>query len=368
MAKKKKKAAKKLGKKDASGLTVHQSGGDEATTNADVTRALPAPQARVEDVDVLRSVIEGISRDIVQKVTEGLQEQLHGSDQAAQTSALAQPADKNAMETLLANTSEIRERDARLEQKQEQILKQQNEILSRVAVLEKNQRPPEPAPDREGAIRTAMGRWMLANQCRALNHTRPTPAIVGRVMSDERAFDQRTAKSPQELFRKILDSVVAFVFELAAPQPDQEAACLEQDYVHLTEEIVRVIEERSSIPKKKQAVFLNDQLKPRLNLLVNSGLAEIVPEQAGERTNYSRFLTPMGREIFSGWPKWGDRSGGIGFADEQMPPDLNATGRPAIGETEPLESQPASRPLQHSSQPPPAEPPTSRQPPPPSPT
>jgi hypothetical protein len=221
MAKKTKTAGKKAAQKPAS----EQSGGAEerheppvdGTAATDDPRALPEPQVRVVDVEVLRSAIEGLSA-LLNRRLDDQQRTLEQLQQAAAVSAPAQPSpyEDNAMARLLATTSEIRERGAR------------NEvaiaaILNRVALLEENQRPPAPAPDREAAARKAMGRQMLANQCRALNLIRPTPAIVGRVMSDEQAFDQRAAKSPHVLFDGILIAVRR-VFRLATPQPDQEAA------------------------------------------------------------------------------------------------------------------------------------------------
>ena len=341
------KATKKPAKKAVLRPSEHQSGGREGATNADDSKSLPNTQVRVEDLEVLRSAIEGL-RALLNRRLDDQQRTLEQLQQAAAVSAPAQPSpyDDNAMGRLLATTSEIRERGARNEVAI-------TAILSRVTLLEENQRPPEPAPDREAAGRNAACRWTLANQCRASNPIRPTAAIVGRAMHDERAVDQRTAKSPQQLFVGILGTVRR-VFELATSQPGQEAEAAEQDYVHLTVEIVEVLEERSSIPKKKQSVFLNDELKPRLELLTNSGLAREITNRVGKRTNYSRYLTPQGREVFDGWPEWEDRTGGISLADELMPPDPNTAGRPVIEATLPPESQPASTPPQPSPPPPPS--------------
>jgi len=348
MAKKKKNEAPK---------PIEQSGGEEehreqpvaGAAATDDSRSLPESRVRVEDVELLRAVFEAAIRGIVPQVIEGLRDQLHVSEQAARPGALAPPNDDNAMARLLATTSDLRERLARIEVGM-------GETQRRVTLMEENQRPPAPAPDREAAARNAAFRWALANQCRASTFTRPTAAIVGRVMNDERAFDERTSKSPQELFLGILGTVRR-VFRLAVPQRGQEAAAPRQDYVHLTEDMAAIFEERSSIPKKKHAEFLNDELKPRLKLLANSGLAHEVPNRVGKRINYSRFLTPMGHEVFDGWPDWADTTGGISLADEQMPPDPNAAGRLVIGATVPTESQPASPPPQPSPPPPPTGPP-----------
>lgn len=356
MTKKKKKADKESTEEGGSDLE-ERSGGEEElreqlepdTGPAADSSSLPDHRVTVTDVEVLRSLIEAFVPEFVQRVIEGLQGQLHGSEQAARTSAPTQPDDDDAMRRLLATTSETRERGARNEVAIA-------EILSRLTLLEENQRPPAPAPDREAAARKAGCRWTLANHCRFSTFTHPTAAMVGRVMHDERAFDERTSKSPQELFLGILDAVRR-VFRLATSQPGQEGEAAEQDYVHLTEEIVEVIEERSSIPKKKQSVFLNDELKPRLELLANSGLAREITIHTGRRVNYSRYLTLIGREVFDGWPEWDDRTGGVSLADEPMPPDPDAAGRPVIGATATLETQPASPPPQPSPPPPSSGPP-----------
>lgn len=353
MAKKKKTAGKKAAKKAASRLSEQSGGAEEPREQpgagagaTDEPRSLPDPRVRVEDVEVLRSAIEGLSA-LLNRRLDDQQRTLEQLQQAAAVSAPAQPSpyEDNAMARLLATTSDLRERLARIEVGM-------GETQRRVTLMEENQRPPAPAPDREAAARKAGCRWTLANQCRFSTFTHPTAAMVGRVMHDERAFDQRTSKSPQELFLGILDAVRR-VFGLAIPQPDQEAEAVEQDYVHLTDDIAAICEQRSARPKNKQSDFLKDELKPRLELLKNSGLAEEITNRTGRRTNYDRYLTPMGREVFDGWPEWDDRTGGISLADEPMPPDPNAAGRPVIGVFVPPVSQPASPPPQPSPPPPP---------------
>lgn len=308
-----KKVAKKAAKKAASALTDHRLGGGKGTASADDSRALPDPRVRAEDVDVLRSAIEGLSA-LLNRRLDDQQRTLEQLQQAAAVSAPAQPSpyEDNAMGRLLATTSEIRERGARNEVAI-------TAILSRVTLLEENQRPPEPAPDREAAALKASCRWTLANHCRASNRTHPTAAIVGRVMHDERVFDPGAAKSPQEIFVGILTNVRR-VFGLATPQPNQEAEAPGQDYVHLSEDIAAIIEGRSSRPPGKHSDYLNTQLDYRLKLLVDSGLATKEPIPRGSSPHYRRYLTPMGREVFSGWPDWADTTGGISLADEPMPP------------------------------------------------
>lgn len=305
--------------------------------SGDNPSALPDPRINTADVEVLRTLME----EFVRRTTESVRNQLQSHEQRIAQMTVPVPSsphdDDNAMGRLLATTSEIRERAARTEA-------EMRKIRRRVGLLEKNQRPPEPTPDRDAAVRAGAIQWVVANYCRAANLLRPTPAIVGRVMHDERVFDRGAAKSPQELFLGILNTVRR-VFRLAVPQPNQESpAASEQDYVHLTEEMAAVIEDRSSRPKKKHSNFYDRELKRRLDLLVNSGLAEVVPKGVRNPPHYDRFLTPMGREVFDGWPEWDDRTGGISLAGEQMPPDPHAAGRPVIGATARPESQPFSQP------------------------
>ena len=334
MTKKKKKADKEA-TQEAGTEIEERSGGAEGRCEqhgagagaTDEPRSLPNPRVRVEDVEVLRAAIESFSALVHGRLDDIV----------------------DALNRSLATTSDLRERLARIEVGM-------GETQRRVTLMEENQRPPAPAPDREAAARTAAFRWMLANQCRASTFTRPTAAIVGRVMHDERAFDERTSKSPQELFLGIL-STVRSVFRLAVPRPDQEAAP-GQDYVHLTDDIAAIFEERSARPKKKQSVFLNDELKPRLELLANSGLAREITIHTGRRVSYSRYLTSLGREVFEGWPEWDDRTGGVSLADEPMPPDPDAAGRPVTGAPATLETQPGSPPQPAQPQPSPPPPPS----------
>jgi hypothetical protein len=318
-----KKAGKPAATKDRTGKAPTTAGaGDSSNT-------LPEPQISVSDLQVLRTLIEETGRQQLVEMRRLLQEDRDQRAARAPVPLPPSPYDDNAMARVLATTSDIRERFARIEVGM-------GETQRRITLLEENQRPPAPAPDREVAARKAMGRWMLANQCRASNHTQPTPAIVGRVMNDEKAFDQRTAKSPQELFLGILDADRR-VFRLAIPQPGQEAAAApEQDYVHLAEKIAAVLQDRSSIPKKKHSNFYDRELKPRLELLVNSGLAEVVAKRNRNPPHYYRFLTPMGREVFDGWPDWADATGGIGLADTQPAPPAP----PAAAEPTPPPPQP----------------------------
>ena len=61
----------------------------------------------------------------------------------------------------------------------------------------------------------------------------------------------------------------------------------------------------------------------------------------GERTNYDRYLTPEGLEVFNGWPDWTDATGGISLAEGRLQTDAtpNATS-PATPPDQPAPSGP----------------------------
>jgi hypothetical protein len=282
------------------------------TGTRDHSNALPEPQINVVDLQVLRALIEEHGRQQLVEVQRLLQ---HDREQRAAHATVPIPAspydDDNALGRLLATTSEIRERGARAEV-------DLGEIRRRLSLLEENQRPPEPTPDRDSLVRVASFRLVLARQCRAENMVRPTPAIVGRAMHDERVFGRSAAKSPQQIFSAIY-TTVRRVFRLQSSPPESSGP--EIDHVHLTEDMVQLMEGRSLRPKKKHAAYYDSELKPRLKLLIKSGYVEVDENQHGERTDYSRYLTPDGREVFNGWPEWTDVTGGISLAEGRLQTD-----------------------------------------------
>jgi len=212
-------------------------------------------------------------------------------------------------ERLLATTAETRNKAAGIEVSL-------GEALEKLGTLVENQRQPEPAPDRERAAAMHAIRVLFARQMVALNIQRPTPAIVGRVMRDGRAFDPSSAKSPHEIF----DSICKFV-RVAFPIPaasSEESADGSRDHVHLDEKMVALLEGQSSLPKRKHSEYLDKQLKPRLKVLVNQRLARADKQEGGR--HYDRYLTEEGQIVFEDWPNWDDPTGGVGLADDRSIP------------------------------------------------
>jgi hypothetical protein len=189
------------------------------------------------------------------------------------------------------------------------------ETLERTRRIEACVQQPPRDPSLDVPASVASLRRMFAGACKTLNLTRPTPAIVGRVMHYEGAFNRGAAKSPYVLFNSIYNAVTT---ELRLrPMQGESTDNANVDYVHLNDEMVELMQGRSSRPPDKHATYYDSQLKPRIRLLEHMRLACIEENRTGQRLDYSRYLTPSGRELFDGWPEWTDATGGIGLADEQ---------------------------------------------------
>jgi len=165
-------------------------------------------------------------------------------------------------------------------------------------------------------VRAEALRWMLANQCNAkATLVQPTPPIVGRALHSQKAFDSRSAKTPHEICKEIYNAVTnRFSLE---PEAEGSDGATQIDWIHLTEDVVEVLQDRSNLSRAKRTNHCSKTLEPRVRVLVESGLAISEPVKTGERTNYDRYLTEQGREVFDGWPEWTDVTGGVGLADSE---------------------------------------------------
>ena len=299
----KKKAAKKSAKaaKSRSTNTTRPLSSARARsgpfTNGHAERHAPTlPESGVSraDIELLRAVVESYFSTCMERLQqqEGALNELQGM-----------------LGRSMATTADIRDRHARVEVSL-------GEAQEKLGTLVENQRQPEPAPDRERAAAMHGFRVSFARQMVAMNIQRPTPAIVGRVMRDGRAFDPRSAKSPHEIF----DSICKFV-RVAFPIPaasSEESADGSRDHVHLDEQMVALLEGQSSLPKRKHSEYLDKQLKPRLKLLVNQRLARADKQEGGR--HYDRYLTEEGQIVFEDWPDWTDTTGGCELADDRSIP------------------------------------------------
>ncbi len=335
--------AGRVKKRKPTGNTKADAGG------GDKSNTLPKPRLKPADVRTLQALIERLPGMVADAVGRVLQEHEQQSDQASvpiQPSPLGEGA--------------------------AQFLEFMSEIAARLDRIEAAQQQPARDPSLDVPASVTRLRRSFAGACKTMAIYQPTPAIIGRIMHDKEIFSPDENKAPRRLFEMIyakqntdhLSPRIRGLLERDTENPartnmtDSEGPSLTQQ---------RQPGRRRKAPSSKIADNIGKEFDLRFTLIVNTGDGKREPIQAGKRKNYSRYLMPSGRELFDGWPEWDDRTGGIGLADEQMPPGPEAAGRPLIGATTPSEFQPASPPLQHSSQPPPAEPPTS-QPPPPSPT
>jgi len=208
-------------------------------------------------------------------------------------------------------------------------------MLSRVRRSEvvQQQPPRDPSLDVPASVTTL--RRVFAGACKTLGFVRPTPAIIGRAMHAEKAFNRNEAKSPYALFDAIYRAVK---HAIGLPSAQLEASAEDtRDFVHLDADMVALLEGRSVRPQKKHSVYYNQELKPRLQLLKDTGLADVAENEQGQRKNYSRYLTPSGRDLFNKWPEWTDATGGIGLAEEPagMPPTQPEHAGPDVGPTSP---------------------------------
>lgn len=287
MAKKKKKATKKKAKpgKPTSG----KSGGTKPKKDDE---SLPKAKAKPAQIDTLVTLV----RRLVRKVAKVHQSQ--AQDRRLQESAPSTPAPwEAAFATVVTELAETRRQLDRIESRQQQ--------------------PPRD-PSLDVPLSVLEKRVFVAGACKTLNLIRPTPAIVGRAMHAEKTTSREVAKSPYEIFNAIYTAVkIAMGFQSSGSEESPNVA---RDFIHLDADMVALMEDRSTRPKKKHASYCDDQLSPRLRLLENMQLARVETNRSGRRVNYSRYLKPEGQLLFNGWPEWTDATGGIGLVDEEATP------------------------------------------------
>lgn len=291
MAKKKVKS-----KKQRKSAPAKRRGGDSAgAVSGDSTegsRSLPTPRVSEAQINILVALIQGVDQRL--QNIERRQEAEHERQERGQGAAPTPPPPNNAAFS-----------------RQEEFMEEMRERLARIEARQQPSRDPHlDVPASVGALRR-----FFSGACNSLGIHRPTPAIIGRAMHDEKAFDSRTAKSPYMLFESIYHTVRRIILPQALQRESAVEATL--DYVHLDDKMVELIEDRSSRPKNKHATYYDSQLKKRLRLLKDMRLACIEENKTGQRSDYSRYLTPEGRDLFNGWPEWTDATGGIGLVDEQ---------------------------------------------------
>lgn len=274
---------------------------------------LPKPRVTAAQVDVLVALLRALDRRL-----QTIEQQRLEQDRPEQEQRTAVPTPPSPYDSAFAALPEF-----------------MSEMLSRVRRPEvaQQQPPRDPSLDVPASVTTL--RRVFAGACKTLGFVRPTPAIIGRAMHAEKAFNRNAAKSPYALFNAIYEAVT-HALGLPSAQPEASAEGT-RDLVHLDADMVASLEGRSVRPQKKHSVYYNQELKPRLQLLKDTGLADVAENEQGQRKNYSRYLTPLGRELFNNWPEWTDATGGISLAEEPagVPPTQPERAGPDVGPTSP---------------------------------
>ena len=190
--------------------------------------------------------------------------------------------------------------EVREQQRENERAKEMAAFMARLDRIEAAQQAPPRDPSLDMPASVEEKRRLVAGFCKTMNAPAPTPAIIGRVMHDGRVFSPKDDIPP----RKLLQRIYA------------------KDRRHLSPKICDLLERygdpTTSAGKKagkssgKIAGGLGDEFDQRFTLIVNIGCGNKDVVRSGKKTNYCRYLTKPGRELFDGWPKWTDETGGIG--------------------------------------------------------
>lgn len=194
--------------------------------------------------------------------------------------------------------------EAREQQRENERVKEMAAFMARLDRIELAQQAPPRDPSLDVPASVDEKRRLFAGFCKTMNAPAPTPAIIGRVMHDGRVFSAKDSVPPRNLFERIYA----------------------KDRRHLAPKICEMLERygdpSASAGKKagksssKIAENLGDEFDQRFTLIMNIGCGRKDPVQTGKKTNYHRYLTETGRELFDDWPNWTDKTGGIGIVDE----------------------------------------------------
>ena len=284
---------------------------------------LPKAKAKPPQIDTLVTLVRQLDRKLakVQRQQTEDREERRGWEQREQERQESAPSPPAPWEAAFASLPEF-----------------MAEMCERVGGIESRLQQPPRDPNLDVPASVLALRRMFAGACKTLNLIRPTPAIVGRAMHAEKATSRTAAKSPYLIFNAIYEAVKRAVgFHTSPPQQFATSA---MDFIHLDVDMVALMEGRSHRPKQKHTTYYDAQLSPRLELLENIGSARVEKNQSGKRTNYSRYLTPLGCGLFDGWPEWTDTTGGTGLVDEVISPTVpQSPSEPPP--TEPTTAEPA---------------------------
>jgi hypothetical protein len=169
---------------------------------------------------------------------------------------------------------------------------------------------------------------MVAGACKTLPahvHT-PTPAIIGRAMSDLNALAANLAVqiTPGEVFKKIEDNGA---FHLGAS---------------ISKWLKQLFDGGTSKTSAESSKQLDRYFRDRFLLIENMRLGQTSDVRKGKKLTYRRVLNERGGRVFYRWPDWADSSGGIDLAEEPPTIEPAPSEGPGLSLTEPGDETPGS--------------------------
>jgi hypothetical protein len=189
--------------------------------------------------------------------------------------------------------------------------------------IEAAQQAPPRDPSLDVPASVTDKRRLFSGFCKTMNTAAPTPAIIGRIMHDRRVFLAKDSVSPRNLFERIY-----------VKNPRHIAPKI-RDLLERFGDPTTSAGKKAGKSSGKIAGGLGDEFDQRFALIVNIGCGNKDVVRSGKKTNYCRYLTKPGRELFDDWPEWTDETGGVGMADPK-PPVTAPSAPEAAGTAEPM--------------------------------
>jgi len=280
-------------------------------------RELPAPRVKFAQIDMLVALVQRLDqrlRNIEER--QEAEHQRREQERQEQERRAAAPAPPALNEALYVRLTEF--------------MAEMTETVQQIA--SSVQQPVQAARDDAAPSVTKLRRF-LAGACKALGYQQPTPAIIGRVMYDRGIFTREDDRAPRYLFETIyakpnvanhLSPRIRSLLERYGEKPPQTNTSTDLGAPSLSESRTK-----PKAASSKIAAEIGEEFDKRFELIVDMECGAKEPVRNGKKTNYRRYLTPEGRELFNGWPEWTDATGGISLINQQTespPSEPESTG------------------------------------------
>jgi len=269
---------------------------------------LPAPRVKLAQIDTLVALVRRLEnrlRNIEER--QEAEHQRREQERQEQERRAAAPTPPALREDLFARLTEF--------------MAKMTETVQQIA---SSVQQPVPAASDDAPPSLTRLRRSFSGACKTLDHIQPTPAIIGLVMRDKDIFTREDNRAPRALFEAIyarprvpdhLSPRIRSLLERYGRKPSQTDTPTESEATSLNQP--QHSRKKPKAASSKIAEDIGEEFDKRFELIVNMGYGKKETVLNGGKTNYCRYLTPDGRELFNGWPEWSDATGGIGLADEQ---------------------------------------------------